>query len=142
MDQSEIEARLRRIIESVARVRAKRPLSYEELVGDSDKYLATERDLQVAIEAAIDVGSDLLAKHSFRAAGGYREVFRLMGDAGILPRDFAARIAPMGGFRNVLVHVYLEVDSRKVYQIIQHDVDDLETFAQLVSAYIDRVGSD
>ena len=142
MDQAEIEARLRRILESVARLRAKRHLSYDELVGDADKLLAAERDLQVAIEAAVDVGSDLLAKHSFKAAGGYREVFRLMGDAEILPRDFAERIAPMGGFRNVLVHMYLEVDPRKVYNIIQDNLDDLETFVQIVSDYVARVGND
>ena len=96
----------------------------------------------MAIEAAIDVGSDLLAKHSFKAAGGYREVFRLMGEAGILPRDFAERIAPMGGFRNVLVHMYLEVDPRKVYDIVQGNLGDLETFVRIVGDYVARVGSD
>lgn len=142
MDQAEIEARLRRILESVSRLGVKQSLSYAELTGDSDKYLAAERDLQVAIEAAIDVGSDLLAKHSFKAAGSYREVFRLMGEAGIVPRDFAGRVAPMGGFRNVLVHMYLDVDPHKVYRIIQQNLKDLEEYVQHVSRFVAEHGDE
>jgi len=61
-----------------------------------------------------------------------------MGDAGILPPDFAARIAPMGGFRNVLVHMYLVVDPRKVYDFVQHNLDDLEQYVVHVSRFLEE----
>ncbi len=142
MDRYEIEARLRRILESLARLRQKQALTFEQLTSDRDKLLAAERDLQVAIEAAIDVGSDLLAKHWPKVAGGYRQILAQMGEAGILPRDSADRIAPMGGFRNILVHMYLEVDPRKVYDVIQHGLDDLEEFVCHVSRFVSEHGDE
>jgi uncharacterized protein YutE (UPF0331/DUF86 family) len=42
----------------------------------------------------------------------------------------------MAKFRNVLVHLYLEVDLRKVYHYIQSDLDDFVLFAKYVSDYI------
>jgi len=33
-----------------------------------------------------------------------------MGELGVLPVDFARHLAPLAGFRNILVHEYLEVE--------------------------------
>jgi uncharacterized protein YutE (UPF0331/DUF86 family) len=42
----------------------------------------------------------------------------------------------MAKFRNVLVHLYLAVDLRKVYHYIQSDLGDFVLFAKYVSDYI------
>ena len=39
----------------------------------------------------------------------------------------------MAGFRNILVHEYLEIDRRRVYQILKDDLDDFERFIRAVS---------
>lgn len=126
----------------MAILRRKQSLSFDEFAGDHDVLSSAEHDLQVAIQAALDVGMHLLAAEPIRAAAQYRDVFPLMGEAGILPKDFASKIAPMASFRNVLVHLYLEVDPRKVYDIVQHHLDDLEQFVEFVGVYVARVGSD
>jgi uncharacterized protein YutE (UPF0331/DUF86 family) len=33
------------------------------------------------------------------------------------------------GFRNVLVHLYLEIDHHRTWATIQNDLDDLDRFA-------------
>ncbi|HPQ05458.1 MAG TPA: DUF86 domain-containing protein [Methanothermobacter sp.] len=33
------------------------------------------------------------------------EVIEILGEIGILPRDFADKFAPAAGFRNILVHM-------------------------------------
>jgi uncharacterized protein YutE (UPF0331/DUF86 family) len=136
VDEHEIEARLRRILACVAALKRKQALSYDEFVGTHDALSAVEYDLQVAIQAAIDVGLHLLADAPVPVATSYRDVFRLLGDAGILPRDFAARLMPMAGFRNVLVHLYMEVDTRKVYDVLQGNLGDLERYVEVVRRYV------
>jgi uncharacterized protein YutE (UPF0331/DUF86 family) len=42
----------------------------------------------------------------------------------------------MARFRNLLVHLYWKVDNQRVYQIIQNDLGDLDTFRQQVSAWV------
>ncbi len=45
----------------------------------------------------------------------YESILRL-GELDVLPADFAKRLAPLAGFRNILVHEYLVVDWDKVYR--------------------------
>jgi uncharacterized protein YutE (UPF0331/DUF86 family) len=38
----------------------------------------------------------------------------MLGKVGVLPRELAERLAPIAGFRNILVHEYLEINWNKV----------------------------
>ena len=37
---------------------------------------------------------------------------------------FAERLAPAAGFRNVLVHMYTDIDLEKLYSHLQNDIDN------------------
>ena len=39
----------------------------------------------------------------------------------------------MAGFRNVLVHEYLEIDRRRVFRAMRDDLGDFEKFIKAVS---------
>jgi uncharacterized protein YutE (UPF0331/DUF86 family) len=39
----------------------------------------------------------------------------------------------MAGFRNILVHEYLEIDRRKVYRVLRDDLGDFDRFVKAVS---------
>lgn len=114
------------------------PASRDEFVGNGFLSSAGERQLQVAIQAAIDIGQYILSEKGMAAARDYADVFIHLADAGVLPPTFAARMAEMARFRNVLVHLYAEVDLDRVYSYIQNDLGDFETFANHVVAYLDR----
>jgi len=58
-----------------------------------------------------------------------------MGELGVLPPDFARSLAPIAGFRNILVHEYLGVDWDYVYDHLQN-LDDLERFGILVHHWL------
>jgi len=58
-----------------------------------------------------------------------------MGELGVLPPDFARSLAPVAGFRNILVHEYLSVDWDYVYDHLRH-LDDLERFGNLVRHWL------
>ena len=65
----------------------------------------------------------------------YFEATLLMGELGVLPPDFARSLAPVAGFRNILVHEYLSVDWDYVYDHLR-DLDDLERFGNLVRHWL------
>ena len=55
-----------------------------------------------------------------------------------MARRFArSELAPIAGFRNILVHEYLSVDWNEVYNHLQ-DLDDLVHFAELVRSWLYR----
>ena len=96
---------------------------------------AAERHFQVAIQACLDIGSILLADAP-RPPTTYRAVFPALAQLGVLPEDFAERLAEMAAFWNVLVHLYLEVDPDLLYTYLQEGLDDLERYAQYVGEYL------
>lgn len=111
-------------------------LTYEEFAQDEVLRASAERNFQVAIQAALDIGSILLASLSVAVPSEYKEVFPKLAEVGILPARFAQKLVGMAKFRNVLVHLYLIVDVSRMYGYLQHDLGDFELFAQYVSKYL------
>jgi uncharacterized protein YutE (UPF0331/DUF86 family) len=60
----------------------------------------------------------------------------------VLPEAFAARMAEMARFRNVLVHLYADVDLDRVYGYIQGDLGDFDAFANHIVTYLDRANQE
>ena len=54
-----------------------------------------------------------------------------MAEPTVLPPDFARSLAPIAGFRNILVHEYLGIDWDEVYASL-HDLETLHQFAAYV----------
>ncbi len=52
---------------------------------------------------------------------------------GMLDADLSARLKSWMGLRNLLVHLYLEVDHGRIYDTIAEDLGDLEAFASLMA---------
>jgi len=62
-----------------------------------------------------------------------------MGELGVLPVDFSQRLAPIAGFRNILVHEYISVDWDQVYENLQR-LEDLDRFRELVRLWMNNKG--
>jgi uncharacterized protein YutE (UPF0331/DUF86 family) len=112
------------------------PLTYDEFAREHVLVGSAERDFQVAIQAALDVGSMILADQAVMLLSGYKDIFPKLAEIGVLPPDFAQKLVGMVKFRNVLVHLYLEVDLQRVYRYLQENLDDFETFARYVSEWL------
>lgn len=125
--------RLREYLQFLKRLR-RYPLS--RFVDDPIIRGSAERYLHLAIECCLDLGNHVIADRALRQPQDYKDVFLILGEAKILPAAFAKRIAPMGGFRNILVHDYLRVDPAIVHQVISTRLMDLERFARAFAKYL------
>jgi uncharacterized protein YutE (UPF0331/DUF86 family) len=45
----------------------------------------------------------------------------------------ARKLTSMAGFRNILVHEYLEIDRRRVYRILQKELGDFDRFVTAIT---------
>ena len=88
---------------------------------DADPYLRdiAERNLEVAAQCVLDISHRLISLAGGPRPRDYYEAILRLGELGVLPPDFAAHLAPLAGFRNILVHEYLEVDWQEVYRNLQ-----------------------
>ena len=110
-------------------------------LADRIKRSAAERELQVCIEICLDIGHHLIAGSGLPRPAEYRDVFRILGEAGVISADLASRLETMASFRNRLVHGYAEVDPERVYDFLQHECADFDEFARVLAAAAKQSGS-
>ena len=90
--------------------------------------------LQVAIQAALDVASHIVADDRLGEPANNRALFELLVREGWLPRGLSAALSDMVGFRNILVHGYQAVDPMIVRDVVEHHLDDLLSFVAAIRA--------
>ena len=91
-----------------------------------DPYLQDiiERNLEVAAQAVIDIANRIISIEGLEKPRDYYEAILRLGDGEILPLDFAQSLAPLAGFRNILVHGYMDINWDELYNNLQqlHDI--------------------
>jgi uncharacterized protein YutE (UPF0331/DUF86 family) len=115
--------------------------SLGELTTDFVKYRAVERSLQLAAQAVVDIATHIISADYNARVEDYRQAIESLGKEGVLPSAFAERLAPIAGFRNILVHEYLAVDPIKLYDMLIHGRTDLQEFGHRVVKYLQRTGA-
>lgn len=131
-----VATRLAKLREYLGYLKQLRRYSYKQFADDPFIRGNVERYLHLAIECCLNLGNHLISDRELRRAEDYREVFLILGEAKLIPMAFARRLAPMAGFRNILVHDYLKVDLRKVYEALQKNLPDFERFARLMARHL------
>jgi uncharacterized protein YutE (UPF0331/DUF86 family) len=109
-----------------------------DLQRDMDLLWIVERGLESIIQNLLDISAHLLSSRFKNQWEDYSELIERMGIHGILPEDFASQIKGMAGFRNVLVHDYMEVDLSIVSDVINNRLEDFEGFIKYVVDYLER----
>ena len=64
----------------------------------------------------LDISEIIISMEKIKRPQSYKEIFRTLGESGILPEAFARKIEPAAGFRNILVHMYAKVDLDRLYE--------------------------
>ncbi|MBA2473794.1 MAG: DUF86 domain-containing protein [Pseudonocardiales bacterium] len=93
-----------------------------------------------AIEAAVDVAQHVCASEGWGPPRDNGDAIRLLGVHGVLSADLADRLRRAVGFRNVLVHDYVEVDDGIVLDRLGN-LADLDDFVAAVAAWVVPAGS-
>jgi uncharacterized protein YutE (UPF0331/DUF86 family) len=130
-----VKARIRKVEECVVDLEGIRKLPARAFFENRSVRAAAERLLQVAIQSVLDIGSHIIAERGFREAAGYAEIIDILGQEGVIPKRFAARIRGMAGLRNILVHDYLEVDPAELRKHLGR-LKDFERYCRYVVEHL------
>lgn len=88
-----------------------------------------------AIEAGVDVAQHVCASEGWGPPRDNGDAVRLLGVHGVLSAGLADRLRRAVGFRNVLVHDYVEVDDGIVLDRLGN-LADLDDFVATVAAWV------
>ena len=139
VDADQVEARLQRLEQMLERLEEVRGAGEEVYLADVRQRLATERLLQLSIQICIDLGTQVVSEQSASPPSSYSDVFKILGDKEVISADVAERLRNAARQRNLLVHLYMEIDDRAVFAS-QAYLDDLREFAAAVQDLADPGG--
>jgi uncharacterized protein YutE (UPF0331/DUF86 family) len=138
IDVQIIRRHLAAIRESLQVLAAHSGVSLAELDADTEARWIVERGLQLCAQNALDVATHIAASRG-RDVPDYASAIDELGRLGVLSRGFASDFRSVAGFRNVLVHGYLEVDLDVLCTLVNERLGAFESFATQVEAYLDTL---
>jgi uncharacterized protein YutE (UPF0331/DUF86 family) len=134
-----IKQRLRMLRQYVAHLEDIRRTPKEEFVSDFHQYWVAERGLQLAAEVVFDTATHILASVYHLYPETNEGALDALHSSGVVSSELRQSMQGFGGFRNILVHRYLEIDEGEVYDHLQQAPETLSRFAKEVLTWLDRL---
>jgi uncharacterized protein YutE (UPF0331/DUF86 family) len=138
VDRETFDRRLAKLEELLGNLRAlaATPLAtYLESVG---LRAQSERWLQLAAECALELAHQLIADRGWKTPSSYREAFEVLCSEGVLDARLTREMQGWAGLRNILTHLYLDIDHERLHEILESELDQLERYATALARALSR----
>lgn len=122
--------RARRLIASIERWR-------EVLAEQSGDPYRRRYAVQAAVQACIDLANHVIASEGWRVPQDYGDAFTVLREQDVIDAALAERLGALAGLRNLLVHLYDEIDDDRVAQETAAGLHDLDGFATSVARLLE-----
>lgn len=120
------------IARAVARAREEYGKDPAGFIDDFTRQDAAILNIQRACEAALDMGQHVIHRDRLGVPQGARDVFTLLAQGGMLPRELAEELKRMVGFRNIAVHDYQALHLPIIIAIITRHLDRLLDYSRIL----------
>jgi uncharacterized protein YutE (UPF0331/DUF86 family) len=129
VDPARLRALLSRLESRVRELEPYATMDLETFVADRRSVHASKYLLVTAIEDALAASGHVIASEGLRAPLDNADVFRSLRESRVIDAELADRLEGMARFRNLLIHVYADVDDRRVHGFLRTDLEDLRRLA-------------
>ena len=97
---------------------------------------AVEREIQLLVECATDINNMVLKKLGKGPSKDYFNSFIDLSENNVVEADFALKIAPSTGLRNILVHEYKKINDDIVFASIKNILNYYLQYIEKLSRYL------
>lgn len=136
IEKTFVISKIERIKENLDKIRTKLQLSDDAIVKSDDNLAILERYFQLVVDYAIDINHHFIKEGGFGVPDDLESTFRVMGEHGILPLEFANKIGKSVGLRNRIVHQYEDVKPRVFVESLRKDLGDYDEYIKRVLSKI------
>lgn len=109
-----------------------------DILRNHERLHAIERLFQLIVDTMVAMNTHVIAAADFPVPEDYQNTFVTLGEHGVLPMDFAVRLAPVVGLRNRVVHKYEELDMHAFLLQLRTELGDVPTYLRHVLDYAER----
>lgn len=133
LDKELITRKLSRINQYIAELEPLVRLGEKAITQDSIKCHAAERLFQLVVDAMIDINTHVIRGQALPSPDDLQGTFITLGDADILPKHFATKLAPIVGLRNAVVHRYETVSIDRFLHELIRNFSDFKVYATTIA---------
>lgn len=139
LERNAILPRLNGIAEDLRELHILAEIPIDEFARGS-AYKLAHYHLHRVLEGVFHIWNHILSRIPGGAgATQYKDVARLLGEKGVVPKTFAeTALTRMAGYRIRLVHFYADVTPKELSGIIRERLGDVEEFRQHVRALLEH----
>ncbi len=119
VDSNVLKARLLKLDEYVGILKGLQRYTQSEFLENPERYGSAERFLQLAIECINDIGNHIVADEALGAVEWKTDIPARLLEHGFIEQGLSDEWIKMIGFRNALVHDYVDVDREVVFRVLQ-----------------------
>ncbi|MEK9185218.1 MAG: DUF86 domain-containing protein [Patescibacteria group bacterium] len=109
-----------------------------EILKNDINLSALERYFQLTVDAILGANNHIIKETDLRLADDLQSTFYILADGGILPKEFAQKIAPVVGLRNLLIHQYEKVDNKQFLNDFRKHNSDFDDYFKHIVSYLDK----
>ncbi len=131
-----LHRRLKKLDEYLEYLEDAQRYSYREFVDDPEHRGSVERFLHLAIEALTDMASHVVADDDLGDVTRASDLPAVLAENGYVDEELKNTWTDMIGFRNVLVHEYTDIDPERVYDVLQHGLDDIRRLRRVFGQFL------
>ncbi len=131
-----VRKRLNQLDEYLSILHKLQRYDFEAFISDPEHYGSTERFLQLCIEIVMDLGNHVIADLALGIVNWHSDIPTILAEHGYLDQDLKEKWINMIGFRNILVHEYMDIDRQIVYDVLQSDLEDIEALRRVFAQFL------
>jgi len=109
--------------------------SYEQYISNYFIKRTGERLIQLIVENMVDVNSIIISEMNHAPSKDYYSSFEIIGELGVIPLNFATKLAPCTGMRNRLVHEYDKIQDKIVFDSIQKVIEMVNKYIEYINKH-------
>ena len=96
------------------------------------------RSLEIAIQASIDLGNRMIAMYGFSTVERYAEIAKELHRQSVIGAKLSESLVDIFKFRNVLVHMYDDLDLQQFLRHFRKDPNTIQRFARSVLLFLEK----
>ncbi len=106
------------------------------IIENNLKLHTVERLFQLIVDTAIDINTHIIAESDFSVPNDYQSTFIILGENKVIPMNFAVKIAPSVGLRNLIIHRYGRVDLKRMIDDIKNEISDYLEYLKFIDNFL------
>lgn len=133
INHKRIAEKLKFIRTNLKKLKELAELEKKVFLSDYRNFDAAKYNLQAAVEAMLDIAAHIISREGYTSPNTSADSFRILAAEEIIKEDLLLKFVKMTKFRNRIVHLYDQIDEEYIYQIINNNLEDIESFVDLIA---------